>query len=152
DPALQLVSKNLQPESVRSVEASFRQRFGAHSLVFGVFGSWWSNMIVRHELISSLTATLADAQIVSDAQRAGLLNQLAQDAVQYQTLGSIRDLGFNGGCEGTSVEGRLAYGLNITAAYARGITPTGDQLLTVSPSWFGNARASYDFGEAFPTL
>ena len=45
DPTLALASRDLRPESVRSVEGIVHQRFGTQSILLGVFASWWQ----RHD-------------------------------------------------------------------------------------------------------
>ena len=152
DPSVALPSLHLEPESVRSVEAILQQRFGSQSLVFGIFRSWWTNMVVRHELNNHLYQTSPDSETVRAAQRNGLLVSNISTAYQYQNIGSIDDFGFNGGYDGTLLSHRLAYGFNVTAAYARSRTARGTRLMTVTPSWFGNARISYDFAGDLPVL
>jgi outer membrane receptor for ferrienterochelin and colicins len=152
DPTLALPSQHLDPESVRSVEAILQQRFGTQSLVFGIFRSWWRNMIVRHDLENSLLATSGDANIIHQAQANGLLATNVRTVFQYQNVGSLENFGFNAGYDGNLVSGRLAYGLNLTSAYARSSTAEGTRLITVTPSWFGNARISYDLSNRLPVV
>src|SRR5262249_43222618 len=40
----------LQPERVRSIESVLEQKLGGQRLLFGVFRSWWSNLIDLHIL------------------------------------------------------------------------------------------------------
>jgi outer membrane receptor for ferrienterochelin and colicins len=152
DPTLALPSHNLEPESVRSIEAVLQQRFGTQNLIFGVFRSHWSNMIVRHLLLNYIYKTTPDAITVREAQRAGLLVSTTSSVFQYQNVGWLEDFGFNGGYDGTLLSGRLAYAFNLTAAYARSGTSDGSRLLTVTPSWFGNARVSYDLAGRWPVV
>jgi outer membrane receptor protein involved in Fe transport len=152
DPQLVLPSRDLQAESVRSVEVIVSERFGAESLVFGLFRSWWSNMIFRHQLFRDASDTSTDSALIEAAQRSGVLTNNIEYAFQYQNIGSIDNWGLNGGWEGSTLSGRLAYALNVTAAYTRSQTPAGPRLLTVTPAWFGNARLSYDFQERLPSL
>lgn len=152
DPQLALQATALDPESVRSVEAILQQRFGSQSIVFGVFRSWWSNMIVRHELNNLDYEVTEDTVIISKAQQAGLLSTNIKKASQYQNIGTIENFGWNGGYDGSLMAGRLAYAFNLTAAYARSSTNQGSRLLTVTPSWFGNARISYDLAHGRPVV
>lgn len=152
NPSLALPSHDLRPESVRSIEAILQQRFGTQSLVFGVFRSWWSNMIFRHELQNALVKAGGDAGILQEAQRTGLLSTNVRTVFQYQNVGSLDNFGFNGGYDGTLLSGRLSYGFNLSAAYSRSATALGTRLLTVSPTLFGNARISYDLTGQMPVV
>lgn len=42
-----IVFSDLRPETVRGVEASVEQRFGAQRLLFGVYRTWWNDMSLR---------------------------------------------------------------------------------------------------------
>lgn len=140
----QILAENLKPESVRSVEASFDQSLGSHRLMFGVFRSWWSDLVELHVLSF-------DERV--EAERRGLLDIAALEATQYRNVSSIDNYGFNAGYEGSFAERRLRYGTNVTGAIARRTEVGGVQEpLTVAPQLFGNARVSYDFGTGFPTL
>lgn len=152
DPERVLPSNDLQAESVRSFEAIFSERFGSDSLVFGLFRSWWSNMIVRHQLFRTYPEQSEDSLIIGEAQRSGLLTPNIEYAFQYQNVGSIDNWGLNGGWEGSAISGRLTYALNVTSAYTRSRTPEGSRLLTVTPAWFGNARVAYDLEHQLPLV
>jgi outer membrane receptor for ferrienterochelin and colicins len=117
---------SLRPETVRSVEASVEQRFGSHRLLTGVYRTWWDDMISL-ALVDPETASLA-----------------------YLNTSTINNYGFNSMFEGTA--GPWAYGASLTGGYARRSTPDGTEKLPVAPQMFGNARASYDLPEAWPTL
>lgn len=140
----QPVAENLSPEVVRSVEASLDQTLGSHRLVFGVFRSWWSDLVELHRLTTEeLLAGQATRQV----------SVSAQSADQYRNVSSIDDYGYNLGYEGSFASGRLRYGLNLTGAMVRRKSPGGEPLpLTVAAKLFGNARVSYAPGEAWPTL
>lgn len=134
-----------KPETVRSVEGSFEQRFGTHRLLWGAFSSWWFNM--------SQQLPIADGQIPA-AIAAGLVPAGTTDApVVYQNVGTIKNYGFNALYEGSSLNKTLRYGLNLTGAFSR-IEQSGTQSLpvTVTPSVFGNARASYDLPGQWPVV
>jgi outer membrane receptor protein involved in Fe transport len=145
----QIPGGNLEPERVRSVEASFEQRFGAQRLLFGGFRSWWSNLVELHVLTP-------DEIVQATAQ--GVLNGLTNyGAVQYRNVSSIDNWGFNAAYEGSpgSLQ-ELRWGATLTGAIARrnDIQAPGSpsQPLTVGPQVFGNARISYDLPGDWPTV
>jgi outer membrane receptor for ferrienterochelin and colicins len=91
----------------------------------------------------------------------------------YQNLSSIKDIGLNAAFEGSALNKDLRYGLNVTWASVgqRGPNPalslpaacpgsppgTRDSAtctlpLTVAPTFFGNARVSYDLPGDWPIL
>jgi outer membrane receptor for ferrienterochelin and colicins len=140
----QVPAGKLEPETVRSVEVAVDQRLGAHRLLFGVFRSWWSNMV---ELENLTPAELALAQ------QSHVVSVVALAASQYRNVASIDDLGFNAGYEGSFAQERLRYALNVTGAYSRSIDASGAQLpLPVAPQLFGNARVSYTLPGNLPTI
>jgi outer membrane receptor for ferrienterochelin and colicin len=145
----QLPGGNLSPEHVRSVEASFEQRFGSQHLLAGVFRSWWSNLVALH--------ALTPAEIQAAAQ-AGQIDALRYSGfVQFRNVDSIDNYGINaeyGGSAGDSQQFR--WGATATAAIARLVDTTQPGApsvpLTVGPQVFGNARVSYDLPGDWPTL
>ena len=108
--AQQPAPTNLAPERVRSVEASINQTLGAQHLLFGVFRSWWSDLVELH--------TLSYDELLR-AQRSGAVSIGTQTAWQYRNVSSIDNYGFNASWEGSSMFGKLRYGLNVTGAIAR---------------------------------
>jgi len=146
DPSTQIAGgDDLDPESVRSVEGTIEQRFGTQTLQVGVFRSWWQDLIVVQEL---------EPDEVLAAQEEGLLSDQTDYGYQVRNVSEIDSYGFNLAFEGSLVRGRLRYGLSFTEAVARRIdTDAGtEDLLTVAPRVFGNARLSYDLGDGAPTL
>jgi outer membrane receptor for ferrienterochelin and colicins len=143
-PESQIPADNLRPETVRSVEGAIDQRLGSHRLLFGVFRSWWRDLVELHQL---------SAPEIHDAQLAGWLPLYsATNPTQYRNVSAIDNYGFNAGYEATFVGG-LRYALNGTGAIARRVeTGLADSALVVAPQLFGNARISYDFGDKFPTV
>ncbi len=123
----QLPNPGLKPESVRGVEASLEQKWGAQRLLFGVFRSWWSDM-VSFEQVSSANGGV----------------------FQYANTSSIDNYGYNGAFEGQV--GSLRYGASLTGAYTKRSTPSGVVPLTVAPQVFGNARLSYALPSPLPTF
>ena len=138
-----LAAPLLSPEIVRSAEASIQQRLGRQRLLFGVYRSWWSNAVQR---------TLLSQAEFSAAQRAGLLDSSTVFFFQFRNVAQIENYGANASYEGSVLDGRLSYGANLTVAYARVESGGLTRLMTVTPSVYGNARVSYDFGGALPVV
>jgi outer membrane receptor for ferrienterochelin and colicins len=141
----QLPADNLRPETVRSVEGAIDQRLGSHRLLFGVFRSWWRDLVELHVL---------NDEEVRQGQLARLLPIfVSTSATQYRNVSSIENYGFNAGYEGTFGQNRWRYGLNGTGAIARRVERgTPDTPLVVAPQMFGNARIAYDIANGFPTV
>jgi outer membrane receptor protein involved in Fe transport len=145
DPSSEIGAPNLRPETVRSAEVSFEQRFGAQRILFGVFRSWWDDMISL-EGLSEAEAAAAKAR--------GEITPQTQAVTQYRNVSSIDNVGFNATYDGALGTERVRYALNVTAASARRNEegePT-NRPLEVSPQIFGNARVAYDLGVGLPTL
>jgi len=117
---------NLQHETVRGIEASVEQKLGTQRLLLGVYRTWWENMI---------SLTLVDPSTF---------------ALEYRNASTITNYGLNTLFEGSA--GQWAYGASLTAGYARRNSADGSVRLPVAPQVFGNARASYDLPDAWPTL
>jgi outer membrane receptor for ferrienterochelin and colicins len=137
--------EDLRPETVRSIEGSIEQRFGAHRVLFGAFHSWWKDMVQFEQL------TYEEALAAVDR---GLLDLAIPNTAyfQFQNASSIKSYGFNAALEGSFVEERFRYGLNVTEAHSLRQVEGGSRVLAAAPQFFGNARVSYDFGAALPTL
>lgn len=119
-----MAAPNLRPETEKSVEGSFEQRLGTHRVLFGVFRTWWDDMVS--------------------------LQQLANGDLQFQNVARIDNLGYNARVDGTV--GSLRYGLSATGAYTRRTTPDGKTPLPVAPQLFGNARVAYELPGHLPTV
>lgn len=144
DPSEQAPARDLQPEHVRSVEAAFEQRFGSHKLLFGVFRSWWRDMVL---------ADVLDENELADAVGRGEILPDVEEAYQYQNVSEIENYGYNAAIEGTLFVQRFHYALNVTSAFSRIHGPGESPLpLAVAPQLFGNARVSYDLAGELPTL
>lgn len=140
---LVLAAPNLSPEVVRSAEASIQQRLGRQSLLVGIFRSWWNNVVQSQ--------TLSQAEL-SAGQRAGLLESSVVNVYQFRNLAQIDNYGVNTSYEGGVLGGRLSYGANLTAAYARVSSGGVRRSMPVTPSIYGNARVSYDLGGGRPVV
>jgi outer membrane receptor protein involved in Fe transport len=140
----QLLAENLRPETVRSVEGSVDQKLGPHRLLFGVFRSWWSDLVEQHVFSPSE---------VFEAQRLGLLRLGSRSGARFRNVASIDNYGFNAGYEGALGDGALHYGANFTGAIARRTGDNGaSEPLTVAPQFFGNLRVSYDLPGDLPVI
>lgn len=145
EPNVELAAPGLQPETVRSAEASIEQTFGTQRILFGVFRSWWSNMVQ--------VAALSDDELAT-AIAQGQLDAATEEAYQYRNVARIDNVGYNAAYQGMALDRKLRYALNITSAYTRidmgdGTAPHSP---TVGPQLFGNARVSYAFGGELPTI
>jgi outer membrane receptor for ferrienterochelin and colicins len=137
-------AEGLRPETVRSIEAALDQKLGAHRLLFGVFRSWWNDLVELHTL---------SVDEVREAQSRGLLPFLVLTGSQYRNVSAIDNYGFNAGYEGTFADNRVSFGINVTGAIARRSTTTGTEApLVVAPQFFGNARIAYQISENWPTV
>lgn len=137
-----LKANHLLPEHIQSVEGSFEQRFGAQRVMIGAFRT------VMTDLVSIATLGVAEIQA---AQAAGA-NIDDSYVAQYRNVGRVENHGYNAAISG-SVSQRLRYGLHLTGAYSRRRYEGGaDDPITVMPSFYGNAHASYDLGEKLPTV
>jgi outer membrane receptor for ferrienterochelin and colicins len=135
-------SPDLQPETVRSVEASVEQRFGTQRVLFGVFRSWWES------LIESGPVSLAE---LTALQMAHMEPPIVGNLSQFSNVAGIDNYGWNGGWEGSLSERRVRYGLNATGAFTR-LQQGGQSVYPlVAPQVFGNAHVAYSFGEGGPT-
>ena len=145
DPNSELPATGLGPESVRSVEGSVEQRFGSHRLLFGLFRSWWSGMVG--------TEALSPEEIEAGVARGDLVAGVT-DVARYSNVERIDNYGLNAAYDGAALDGRLRFGLNVTAATSRVDAGDGSssQVLAVAPQTFGNARASYEIAPAWPTV
>jgi len=147
DPLNRLLSAPpLRPERVRSVEGSMEQKFGANRFLFGVYRSWWTNMVEQYFL-----SLPEKNQLVATGQLD--LTYGFSPVSQYRNIASIDNFGFNASWEGI-LSGRLRYGINATGAIAERIDDaTGhSRPLTVAPHFYGNTRLAYDLDGGLPTL
>jgi outer membrane cobalamin receptor len=143
DPSAQIPPAAIKPERVQSLEASIEQRFGSQRIFFNLFRSWWRNLISFQDLTPDQ---------IAQAIAAGQLEPSVTYATRYQNLDTIDNYGWSGAFEGSQLDTKLRYGLNVTGAYARRSFPeTPSHPLAVAPSLFGNARISYTFGGSLPT-
>ncbi|HMJ51769.1 MAG TPA: TonB-dependent receptor [Polyangiaceae bacterium] len=141
-----LEADDLRPERVRSVEALLEQKLGAQRVLFGVFRSWWTDLIELHRL------TLEEyMRLAAEGKLPSLLSFSAQ---QYRNVSSIDNFGLNARVEGSFARGKVHYGLNATAAFTSLVDGEfgSSHPPAVTPQMFGNARLAYDFGEGYPVI
>jgi hypothetical protein len=141
-----LLANDLRPERVRSIEGVVEQKLGRQRLLFGVFRSWWTDLIELHRITPDEYAELA---------RQGKLDSLLNfSPSQFRNVASIDNFGLNARVEGTIGTAALRYAFNVTAAYSSQTDPNYglSHPPVVTPQQFGNARIAYDFGGLYPTV
>lgn len=145
DPTSRIASPDLMPETARSIEASFEQKFGRQRVFVNVFRSFYNDMI----LLSRVTGEELEA-----ARAAGMLAPGASLGTvhRYRNISSIDAYGVSAAYEGSALGGSLRYGAQATGSYSRRATESGPLPLTVAPQLFGNARITYDFGGSLPAV
>ncbi len=145
DPSAQIASPDLGPETVRSLEASFEQRFGKHRIMFGAFRSWWDGLVGA--------ALLSSDELESGIAR-GELSPGTEVAYENRNIARVDNVGMNTAYDGAAVDGRVRFGANVTIAqtHVDQGDGSGDQALPVAAQAFGNARASYELGRNLPTV
>ncbi len=138
----QMPSADLDPEFVRSAEGAIEQRFGANRLMFGVFRTWWDDLVELHAL---------SQREINEVDSAGEWSLAQGGAVRYQNISDVDNYGYNASLRGSLVDGQLSYGLNGTASYTRSQHGSQQRVLPVAPQLFGNGFAAYHFSEQLPT-
>jgi outer membrane cobalamin receptor len=141
-----LAADDLRPERVRNVEGLLEQKLGAQRLLFGVFRSWWTDLIDLHRITPEEYARLS-----AEGKLPSLLSFSAQ---QYRNISSIDNFGLNARVEGSFDNGKVHYGLNGTAAFTSQADPEfgASHAPAVTPQLFGNARLAYELGEGYPII
>jgi outer membrane receptor for ferrienterochelin and colicin len=141
---LRIEARGLDPETVRSVDFSIEQKLRTHRLLWGVFRSWWYDMIQLQ--------TLSPDEL-SDAQRRGEAPFGIPYATQFRNVAHIDSYGYNAGYDGSAYQGRLTFGANVTGAYSRqerrGLPGAP---VPLAPHLSGNARIAYALPDLWPTL
>lgn len=145
----------LDPERVRSFEASFEQRAHAQRVLFGAFYTRWKDLVELHAMTEEETRA---------ASREGRLSFVLPGLLyeEYRNVAEIHSYGFNAVFDGSAMDNALRYGLSATGAYTRrraaGLGPADDpsdredEPLPLAPAFTGNARISYDLGRPLPTV
>jgi outer membrane receptor protein involved in Fe transport len=134
-------SPGLQPETVRSLEGSIEQQLGTQRLVFGVFRTWWQNLVEP--------APITSAQQTKE-QMEGKLALVSGNQIQYSNVANIDNYGWNGGWEGSALERRLRFAANATGAFTRIVQGSVSAYPPLAPQIFGNAHVTYLLGPSLP--
>jgi len=145
DPTWWVIADSLRPEVVRSAELAFEQRLGLHRLVASLFATSWFDL-VREQ-------TLTDEELQAAIER-GELQADVDTGYQYRNTDSFVSYGANAALLGQVLQGRLRYGVTLTAARIQQDWLSWDQpvALPAAAGLFGNARVSYRFDEPWPTV
>jgi outer membrane receptor for ferrienterochelin and colicin len=141
-----LAADDLRAERVRSTEAVLEQKLGAQRILFGVFRSWWTDLIDLHRITRAEYDQLAAE---------GKLPSLRSfSPLQYRNISSIDNFGMNARVEGVFASSKVRYALNATAAYTSQDDPEygASHAPAVTPQMFGNARIAYDIGDNYPVV
>jgi outer membrane receptor protein involved in Fe transport len=156
DPSRRLLAGALKPESVRSVEAAVEQQFGAHRLMYGVFRTWWSDLVGSRSYIDVVFggggAPADDVRILGEAKTRGELFAYVTNGAQYQNLAKIDNYGFQAAYSGTALDRRLHFAANAVVARAYRSGMSTDAFLSTAPVLSGNARIAYDLDPNFATV
>jgi outer membrane receptor protein involved in Fe transport len=147
-PQYLLPAAPLEPETVKSAEVSFEQRFGSHRISYGLFRTWWSNLVRTRYYDATPTGSPADKAVVDEARARGELNPFQHYILRYENIASIDNYGASAGIDGSFGLERFQYGLNLTMAQA--LTATGP--IAGAPRLIGNARLAYDLQRGLPTI
>jgi outer membrane receptor for ferrienterochelin and colicins len=171
----------LQPETVRSGEVSFEQRFGTQRVFVGGFDAIYSNMVLLEDAPTAALVSAVNSGVLRPKPNPDTRQNVIKTfgptgnivtTEQNQNLSGIDDIGINAAFEGTALNRDLRYGLNLTWAYARqtGPNPSLDGAgapcpgsqgpasanctlpLQVAPQAFGNARVSYHLPGDWPIV
>jgi outer membrane receptor for ferrienterochelin and colicins len=145
DPRSQIAGgDSIEPEGVRSVEASLEQRFGNQRVFAGVFRSWWQDLVLLQDLSEDeLAAAISSGELLPDTPAAN----------QLRNVSDIDSYGLNAGYYGAAAGGSLRYGVSVTHAVTR-ISEAGgaSHVLPVAAPTSGNARLSFSLPHDLPTL
>ena len=156
DPSRRILAGPLQPESVRSVEAAVEQQFGAHRLMYGVFRTWWSDLVGSRSYIDVVFgaggAPPEDVRIMGEAKARGELFPYVTNGVRYQNLATVDNYGLQAAYSGSALERRLNFAVNAVVARAYRSGMSTDFFLSTAPVVSGNARISYDLHPSSATV
>jgi outer membrane receptor protein involved in Fe transport len=135
-------SEGAKPETVRSLEGSFEQRFGAQRLILSLFRTHWDRIIRPAPLAPQARVAL---------QNMGILPTLVGNVEQFGNAGSIDNYGLSGGWDGSMGQNHVRYGVNLTETYTRLNAASGPEELAIAPLFVANAHVAYVPGGYFPT-
>jgi outer membrane receptor protein involved in Fe transport len=147
-PSLLIRAGHLEPETVKSAEVAFEQRVGTHRFSYGVFRTWWSELVQTRYYEDYPGSPPADAQVVRDAVARGELNFFQHSVLRYENIASTDNYGATAGVDGRTAFGRWQYGANVTATQA--LSAAGP--IAGAPRLIGNAHLSHDLQNGLPTI
>jgi outer membrane receptor for ferrienterochelin and colicins len=147
-PSLLIRAGHLEPETVKSAEIAFEQRVGTHRFSYGVFRTWWSELVQTRYYEDYPWSPPADAQVVRDAVARGELNFFQHSVLRYENTASTDNYGATAGIDGRTGFGRWQYGANVTMTQA--LSATGP--IAGAPRLIGNAHVSHDLQHGLPTV
>jgi outer membrane receptor for ferrienterochelin and colicins len=147
-PSLLIKAGHLEPETVRSAEVAFEQRVGTHRFSYGMFRTWWSDLVQTRYYEDYPGSPPADAQVVRDAILRGELNFFQHSVLRYENIASTDNYGATAGFDGRTAFGRWQYGANVTMAQA--LSGTGP--IAGAPRLIGNAHISHDWQNGLPVI
>jgi outer membrane receptor for ferrienterochelin and colicins len=147
-PTLLIKAGHLEPETVRSAEIAFEQRVGTHRFSYGVFRTWWSDLVQTRYYEDYPGSPPADAQVVRDAIARGELNFFQHSVLRYENIASTDNYGATAGVDGRTAFGRWQYGANVTMSQAL----SGSGPIAGAPRLIGNAHISHDLQNGWPTV
>lgn len=141
DPTYVIQPDRLNAETVRTADIEFAQRFSRGSFSLRMFGSIYEDLLVlRFATQEEFDAATLRGQLVPNADPDGIS--------VWDNSDVIRAVGGTVSARSELVEGlELATNLTLAMNHLRGVGS-----LPIIPSFYGNARVSYRFGEAGPTL
>jgi outer membrane cobalamin receptor len=136
----------LNPEKVRSVEASVQQRVGPHRVAVGTFYSTWTNLVGLQTL-----STAETIQAIRDGKTSVPFTPGVQ-LTQYRNVSKVDNFGLNSSIGGTLGFQQFEYEATLTVARAQETENGDSKRLSLAPRIFGNARIAYTLGGALPTV
>jgi outer membrane cobalamin receptor len=147
-PSLLIRAGHLEPETVKSAEMAFEQRVGTHRFSYGVFRTWWSELVQTRYYEDYPWSPPADAQVVRDAVARGELNFFQHSVLRYENIASTDNYGATAGFDGRTNFGRWQYGANVTLTQA--LSGTGP--IAGAPRLIGNAHVAIDWQNRLPVV
>ena len=133
----------LRPERADSKELVLEQRVHAQRLTLSLFESKYTG-IINQVVLSPSEAGRAIAE-----GHIPLTFDSNVSVSQYRNAGVAETRGFTAAFDSALLEGRLRLGASFTGTVARN---RDVERIPVAPQVFGNARASFNLGEALPTV
>jgi hypothetical protein len=121
---------------------------GTQRFSYGVFRTWWSELVQTRYYEDYPGSPPADAQVVRDAIARGELNFFQHSVLRYENIASTDNYGATAGVDGRTAFGRWQYGANVTATQA--LSAAGP--IAGAPRLIGNAHLSHDLQNGLPTI